>query len=240
MVTGAANGIGQSIVEALHSHGAVVAALDIADNLDATAIEIASSGPPVHPVRIDLSDRSDLRRGFGAALEILGGLDILVNAAGILRREPSRDHTLEAWDLTLEINLTAVFEMCQFAGRVMLEQGSGKIVNIGSYNSIAGTEALPAYCASKGGVKLLTMTLAAEWGPGGVHVNAIAPGYVETALSSDLRQDPEGYQETLPTIPLGRWATVDDLKGPVLFLASAASDYVTGISLVVDGGRLAK
>ncbi len=240
IVTGGANGIGKALAEGLHDHGAEVAVMDISPQLQETADEIGATGPAVHAVKVDLSDRTAIPEAFNEAFGKLGTVDILVNAAGILIRHASVDYPLDAWDKTLEINLTAVFEMCQLAGAVMLEKGRGKIVNIGSYNSIAGTEDLPSYCASKGGVKLLTMTLAAEWGPRGVYVNAVAPGYVETDLSSGLRNDPEGYTESLKTIPLQRWGVVDDIKGPTLFLASRASDYVTGTALIVDGGRLAK
>ena len=240
ILTGGANGIGRAIAQGLHEHGVEVVIFDVSERIEEVAAEMAGDGAPVHGMRVDLSDRSAIPRAFAVAHETLGDLDILINAAGILIRQPSVDFPLEGWDKTMEINLTAVFELCQLAGRVMMERGRGKIVNIGSYNSIAGTEDLPAYCASKGGVKLLTMTLAAEWGPKGVYVNAIAPGYVETELSSGLRNDPEGYAESLKTIPLQRWGRVEDIVGPAVFLASRASDYVTGTALIVDGGRLSK
>lgn len=239
IVTGAAKGIGNAIARGLHDAGAEVAILDLAEQVEDVAADMAAQGPPVHGLRVDLRDREGIRDSFEEAKNRLRGLDILVNAAGILIRHQSLDYPLDAWDATLEVNLTAVFEMCQLAGKAMIKQGSGKIVNIGSYNSIAGTEQLPSYCASKGGVKLLTMTLAAEWARHGVYVNAIAPGYVETELSSGLRNDLEGYQESLKTIPLQRWGRVDDIAGPTVFLCSRASDYITGISLIVDGGRLA-
>jgi len=240
IVTGGAKGIGKAIVEGLHDHGAEVAILDITSDAQNVAEELSKSGPRVMSFTVDLGDRGMLKESFNEAIQMLGTLDILVNAAGILISAPSVEYPLSSWDKTIEINLTSVFEMCQLAGTVMIPKGEGKIVNIGSYNSIAGTEGLPSYCASKGGLKLLSMTLAAEWAGSGVYVNTVAPGYVETELSRGLRSDPEGYQKSLETIPLARWGRPDDIKGPVLFLASKASDYVTGISLIVDGGRLSK
>lgn len=240
IVTGAAKGIGKAIAEALHDHEAEVVILDISPDADIVARELSSTGERVSAVKIDLSNRSSIPAAFEEAMGILGTVDILINAAGILISAPSEEYPLSAWDKTMEINLTAVFELCQLAGKKMLEKGYGKIVNIGSYNSIAGTESLPSYCASKGGLKLLSMTLAAEWSGRGVYVNTIAPGYVETELSTGLRSDPAGYAKSLETIPLARWGRPEDIKGPALFLSSKASDYVTGISLIVDGGRLSK
>jgi 2-deoxy-D-gluconate 3-dehydrogenase len=237
IVTGAASGIGKAVAEVLHEQGAEIVLIDVSENVFNVSKELSQSGSKSYGIQVDLSKRSELKSGFIKAIEKLKTLDILVNAAGILIRTPSVDCTLEIWDKTIEINLTALFEMCKLAGKIMLERGGGKIINIASYNSIRGTSKLQAYCASKGGVNLLTMSLADEWSGKGIYVNAIAPGYIETNLSKDLRSDPIGYHKSLETIPLGRWGTAEDLKGPVLFLASKASDYITGALLIVDGGR---
>lgn len=240
IVTGAAQGIGKALAEALHEHGAEVVLMDRLDTVFNVAEELAISGPKTYAVQVDLYNRSELKKSFQKAVEKLGTLDILVNAAGVLVSYPAEEFPLEEWDKTLEINLTGLFEMCQLAGKVMLKKGSGKIINVASLNSFFGTANLAAYCASKGGVALLTKTLADEWGRRGVYVNALAPGYIETDLSKSLRKDPINYPKSLEKIPLGRWGTPEDLKGPVVFLACKASDYITGTLLVIDGGVLAK
>jgi len=240
IVTGAAKGIGKALAEALHEHGAEVVLMDRLDIVFNVAEELAISGPKTYAVQVDLNNRSELKKSFQKAVEKLGTLDILVNAAGVLVNYPAEEFPLEEWDKTLEINLTGLFEMCQLAGKVMLKKGSGKIINLASLNSFFGTANLVSYCASKGGVALLTKTLADEWGARGVYVNALAPGYIETDLSKGLRTDPINYPKSLEKIPLGRWGTPEDLKGPVVFLASKASDYITGELLVIDGGVLAK
>jgi 2-deoxy-D-gluconate 3-dehydrogenase len=240
IVTGAAKGIGKALAEALHEHGAEVVLMDRLDIVFNIAEELAISGPKTYAVKVDLNNRSELKKSFQKAVEKLGTLDILVNAAGVLVSYPAEEFPLEEWDKTLEINLTGLFEMCQLAGKVMLKKGSGKIINVASLNSFFGTANLVAYCASKGGVALLTKTLADEWGKRGVYVNALAPGYIETDLSKGLREDPINYPKSLEKIPLGRWGTPEDLKGPVVFLACKASDYITGTLFVIDGGVLAK
>ena len=192
-------------------------------------------------VRADLADRDDLRSGFEEAVERLGGLDVLVNAHGIGRASEAVDHELEDWDDVIEVNLTATFELCQLAGRIMLAQGSGKIVNIASLMSFQGGCRVSSYAASKGGVATLTMALANEWAPHGVNVNAIAPGYVKTELNARIwRDDPERTAAIDARIPAGRWGEPSDLGGAVVFLSSPAADYVHGVVLPVDGGWLGR
>jgi 2-deoxy-D-gluconate 3-dehydrogenase len=192
-------------------------------------------------VRADLADRDDLRRGFDEAVERLGGLDILVNSHGIGRASEAVDHELADWDDVLRVNLSATFELCQLAGRIMLERGSGKIVNIASVLSFQGGVRIPSYAASKGGVATLTMALANEWAGHGVNVNAIAPGYVKTNLNARIwRDDPDRTAQINARIPAGRWGEPADMAGAVVFLSSAASDYVHGTILAVDGGWLAR
>jgi 2-deoxy-D-gluconate 3-dehydrogenase len=236
LVTGGGGGIGRGLASALVDAGAGVAVLGRSQSADEAAAELG--GIAVHA---DLSDREDLRRGFDDAVEGLGGLDILVNAHGIGRAAEATEHELSDWDEVIEVNLTATFELCQLAGRIMVEQGKGKIVNIASVLSFQGGLRVSSYAASKGGVSQLTMALANEWAPHGVNVNAIAPGYVKTALNVRIwRDDPERTEQISVRIPAGRWGEPADMGGAVVFLSSAASDYVHGVTLPVDGGWLAR
>jgi 2-deoxy-D-gluconate 3-dehydrogenase len=170
----------------------------------------------------------------------LGSIDILINNAGIIRRSPAADYPAADWSRVLEINLNAVFRLCQLAGRRMLAQGGGKIVNIASLLSFQGGVFVPAYAASKGAVAQLTKALANEWAPKGVNVNAIAPGYMETDNTRALRADPVRSRQILERIPAGRWGAPEDLAAAAVFLSSPASDYMHGHVLVVDGGWMAR
>jgi 2-deoxy-D-gluconate 3-dehydrogenase len=163
-----------------------------------------------------------------------------VNNAGTIYRETAEQHNLERWMQVLQVNLTSVFELCQLAGREMLKQGQGKIINIASLLSFQGGIRVPSYAASKGGVAQLTKALANEWSGRNVQVNAIAPGYFATSNTEALRQDEQRNRDILARIPAGRWGNPEDLAGAAVFLASAASDYVTGEVLVVDGGWMAR
>jgi 2-deoxy-D-gluconate 3-dehydrogenase len=236
LVTGGSGGIGGGLARALAHAGANVAVLGRSGRVDEVAAEI--DGVAIHA---DLSDRADLVRGFDAAVGRLGGLDVLVNAHGIGRASAAEDHELGDWDTVLELNLTATFALCQLAGRVMLPQGRGKIVSIASLLSFQGGIRVPSYAASKGGLATLTMALANEWASHGVNVNAIAPGYVKTDLNARIwRDDPERTAAIDARIPAGRWGEPADLGGAVVFLSSAASDYVHGVVLPVDGGWLGR
>jgi 2-deoxy-D-gluconate 3-dehydrogenase len=236
LVTGGGGGIGRGLARALVDAGASVAVLGRSERVDEAAAELGRVG-----VRADLSDRDELRRGFGEAVERLGGLDVLVNSHGIGRASEAVEHELADWDAVVHVNLTATFELCQLAGRLMLPRGTGKIVNIASLLSFQGGIRVVSYAASKGGVATLTMALANEWAPHGVNVNAIAPGYVKTDLNARIwRDDPARTAEIDARIPAGRWAEPSDLGGAVVFLSSAASDYVHGAILPVDGGWLAR
>ncbi|NLB39316.1 MAG: SDR family oxidoreductase, partial [Clostridiales bacterium] len=188
-------------------------------------------------VNCDLSDRASLSHGFYEALAHLGGrMDILVNAAGTQKRHEIEDFPLSDWDEVLAINLTAMFQLSQLAGRVMLTQGKGSIINIASMQSIFGGIRIPAYAASKGGVLQLTRALAVGWSGRGVRVNAIAPGYMRTDMNEALINDPERSAAILKRIPAGRWGDPEDMVGPCVFLASDESSYVSGAMLTVDGG----
>jgi len=236
LVTGGGGGIGRGLAGALVDAGARVAVLGRSERVDEAAREL--EGVAVHA---DLADRDELRRGFEEAVQKLGGLDVLVNSHGIGRASLAVDHELSDWDEVLRVNLTATFELCQLAGRIMIERGSGKIVNIASVLTFQGGIRIPSYAASKGGVGTLTMALANEWASRGVNVNAIAPGYVKTALNARIwRDDPERTAEINARIPAGRWGEPADMAGAVVFLSSRASDYVHGAILAVDGGWLAR
>ena len=236
LVTGGSGGIGGGIARALVDAGASVAVLGRSERIDEVAGELGGVA-----VRADLADRDELRRGFAEAVDRLGGLDVLVNAHGIGRPSEAVEHTLADWDDVIEVNLTATFELCQLAGRIMLEQGSGKIVSIASLLSFQGGIRVSSYAASKGGVATLTMALANEWAPRGVNVNAVAPGYIRTELNARIwRDDPVRTAAIDARIPAGRWGTPADLGGAVVFLSSRASDYVHGVVLPVDGGWLGR
>jgi 2-deoxy-D-gluconate 3-dehydrogenase len=236
LVTGGSGGIGGGLARALVDAGANVAVLGRSERVDAIAAELG--GIAVHA---DLSDRDDLQRGFVAATEGLGGLDVLVNAHGVGRASDAVDHALADWDDVLEVNLTATFQLCRLAGRIMLDQGRGKIVSVASLTSFQGGIRVSSYAASKGGLATLTMALANEWAPHGVNVNAIAPGYVKTELNARIwRDDPVRTAAIDARIPAGRWGEPADLGGAVVFLSSAASDYVHGVVLPVDGGWLGR
>jgi 2-deoxy-D-gluconate 3-dehydrogenase len=174
------------------------------------------------------------------AVEALGGLDILVNNAGAQIRHPAEDFPLEDWDRVLAVNLDAVWILSQAAGRVMLAQGHGKIINLASLLSVFGGVTIPAYAASKGGVAQLTKALANEWARHGVNVNAIIPGYMATEMNEALVGNPDREPLILSRIPAGRWGQPADLKGTTIFLASAASDYLHGALIPVDGGYLGR
>jgi 2-deoxy-D-gluconate 3-dehydrogenase len=188
----------------------------------------------------DMSDKETPRRIVAEVVEKFGRIDILVNNAGMIRRTPAVDFSEEDWATVIEVNLSSVFRLSQAAGRVMIEQGAGKIVNIASLLSFQGGITVPAYTASKSGVAGLTKAFANEWAKHNINVNAIAPGYMATNNTTALRADETRNRQILERIPSGRWGTPDDLAGTVVFLSSAASDYVQGHILIVDGGWMAR
>jgi len=239
IVAGGAGDLGTAIVQGLHKAGVELVVMDHIDNVAEWANSITIPGQPMlSTIQVNLSDRSALKSAFEQALEVLGRLDILVNCQGIQRRYPAVEFPLNVWDEVIEINLTSVFELCQLAGREMLLQEHGKIVNLASMQSFNGGFTIPAYAASKAGVAILTKSLSNEWAGKGVTVNAIAPGYFDTKMTAGVKQDPIRYQHILARIPTGRWGDPEDIVGPLLFLCSPASDYVNGVVLPVDGGML--
>jgi 2-deoxy-D-gluconate 3-dehydrogenase len=241
LVTGGTRGLGRSMAEGLLEAGADVAIVGLSDKAHSVAAEMAgATAQQVFPIQTDLSDRDQLRQGFDEALQKLGTLDILIVNHGIQRRAPAEEFPLENWDAVLELNLTSMFMLDQLAGRVMLEKGYGKIINIASLQSFIGGITIPAYAAAKGGVARLTMALANEWAGRGVNVNAIAPGYMATDMNEALINDPNRSEMIMNRIPIGRWGNPDDMQGAAIYLASRASDFVHGVILPVDGGWLGR
>ncbi|OAS14395.1 SDR family NAD(P)-dependent oxidoreductase [Paenibacillus oryzisoli] len=241
IVTGASRGLGRGMAAGLHHAGAEVVILDISDDAEATAKELGASGPAVYAVMGNLEDRKDRERAFSNSLELLGGkLDILINNAGVHDRRSCLDLPLEAWERVMEVNINAIYHLCKMAGELMLEQKSGKIINMGSMLSFIGGFNATAYAASKGAVAQLTKSLSNEWAGHGIQVNAIAPGYMDTSMNKDLHADAVRYPQVTSRIPAGRWGTPEDLQGIAVFLASPASSYITGTVIPVDGGYLVR
>jgi 2-deoxy-D-gluconate 3-dehydrogenase len=239
IVTGANTGIGQAIALALAGAGANVA-LAGRSRADEALSEIRALGRRAVLIEADLGSTEPVQRIVDETLAGLGRLDILVNNAGIIRRAEAVDFSEADWDAVLDTDLKSLFFLCQAAGRHMIGQGRGKIVNIASLLSFQGGIRVPAYTAAKSGVAGLTRALANEWAGKGVNVNAIAPGYVATSNTEALQADETRNRQVLERIPAGRWGAPSDIGGAAVFLASAASDYVHGHILAVDGGWLAR
>jgi 2-dehydro-3-deoxy-D-gluconate 5-dehydrogenase len=241
IVTGARQGLGQALALALAEAGADIAALDIGD-VNETSQAVEALGRRCRSITCNLQQASvtDLQQVVAETAANLGRLDILVNNAGIIRRTPALEFSETDWDDVLQIDLKAVFFLSQAAGRVMVPQKRGKIINIASMLSFQGGVIVPSYTAAKSGVAGLTRALANEWARHGVNVNAIAPGYMATDNTAALRADPNRAQAILDRIPAGRWGKPSDLQGAVVFLASAASDYLNGAIMPVDGGWLTR
>ncbi len=239
VVTGANTGIGQGIAVALAEAGASIVAVG-RSAMDETEALVTKAGVKFHVIKADLGTIEPVKPIVAEALERFGALDILVNNAGIIRRADAIDFTEEDWDAVMNVNLKTAFFLSQAAARHMLEKGRGKIINIASLLSFQGGIRIPSYTASKSGLAGLTRLLACEWAGKGVNVNAIAPGYFVTNNTTALREDADRNASILARIPAGRWGEPGDIGGAAVFLASAASDYVHGTVLPVDGGWLAR
>ncbi len=239
LVTGANTGIGQGIALALAGAGADLAVVGHLPP-DETLDKARALGRRAHFIEADLLSIEPVGRVVEEAVAALGQVDILVNNAGIIRREDAVDFSEKDWDDVMNINVKTVFFLSQAAGRHMIARGSGKIINIASMLSFQGGIRVPSYTASKSGVAGITKLLANEWAGKGLNVNAIAPGYVATDNTAQLRADEARSKAILDRIPAGRWSTPEDIGGPAVFLASSASDYVNGHILAVDGGWLAR
>ena len=242
LVTGARRGIGKAMALGLAEAGADIIA--VSANLEATGSDIeravTAHGRSFSGYRCDFSNRADLYRFIEQVKADHAAIDILVNNAGAVLREPAERHSDDYWDKIISTNLSAQFVLSREIGKGMLARGRGKIIFTASLLTFQGGITVPGYAASKGGVGQLTKALANEWAGRGVQVNAIAPGYVRTDVTEALQNDPERFRSILERIPAGRWGEIDDFKGPAVFLASAASDFVNGEILVVDGGWMGR
>lgn len=238
VVTGGRRGIGQGATRALLAAGADVVVLARQDVPAEDRDYAASLRRNLTEHRVDLGDRSATEQVVQAVLDE-HQVDILVNNAGVQARHSAVDFPMQDWERVIDINLRAVFQLCQDFGRPMLQRGEGKIINIASLTSFQGGLNIPAYAASKGAVAQLTKSLCNEWAGQGVNVNALAPGYIATDINAELRDDEARYAELSGRIPAGRWGTPADIGHAVVFLASPGASYVHGEVLVVDGGWMA-
>ena len=243
VVTGAKRGLGKAMAEALAAAGADVIGVSATLEPEGSAVEAAvrSHGRTFTARRVDFADRTAVR-ALGAELAALERpVDILVNNAGTIRRTPAAEHPDELWDHVIEVDLNAQFVLTREVGRAMLAKGvRGKIIFTASLLSFQGGITVPGYAAAKSGIAGLTKALANEWAAHGIGVNAVAPGYIATDNTQALRDDSERSRAILERIPAGRWGRPEDIAGATVFLASAASDYVSGTVLPVDGGWLGR
>jgi len=241
LVTGSHRGLGATIAVALAKAGANVGCHGRDPNPGVACDEVRAAGRKTFYFSADLAKSNSCLALIEKTISEFGSIDILVNNAGVIRRAPAAEYPAAFWDELIAVNLTAVFHLSQLAARHMLERGTGgKILNIASLLSFQGGILVPAYAAAKGGVAQLTKALANEWADKGINVNAIAPGYMATDNTTALRDDPVRSRQILARIPAGRWGEPSDIAGAAIFLCSAASDYVHGHVLAVDGGWLAR
>ncbi|WP_462410596.1 2-dehydro-3-deoxy-D-gluconate 5-dehydrogenase KduD [Neobacillus sp. Marseille-QA0830] len=240
IVTGGNTGLGQGYAVAMAKAGADLFVVTYDTNWDETRELIEREGRRVEFYQADLTNRETIKEVVAACVTAYGRIDILVNNAGTIRRAPLLEYKAEDWDAVMDINLNSVYFLSQEVAKVMVEQKSGKIINIASMLSFQGGKFVPPYTASKHAVAGITRAFANELAQYGVQINAIAPGYVETANTAPIRQNEERKEEITARIPAGRWATPADLMGVVVFLAGSASDYMNGHILAVDGGWLAR
>lgn len=241
LVTGAAQGIGREIALGFAQYGADIVAVDLTDEKLLTlknAIEAQKRRCLV--LKIDLTHGDQIERMVETAVKEMGKIDILANIAGVNVHKAAEEMTEKDWDFVLDINLKALFFCCQAVGKVMLRQGSGRIINMSSSFGMAGFGGRTAYAASKAAVSNLTKTLALEWSAKGINVNALAPGPVWTEARHELFSNPEFYANLLKKVPINRTAKPVEIVGPAIFLASEASSFVTGETLLVDGGFCAQ
>ena len=237
IVTGGSRGLGQTFARALADAGAdLVITSRTLESLRTTEQEIQALGRRVLPLPLDVRDEQSIRNMVAAAAEAYGRIDILVNNAGCNVRKRAADVTWDDWNAVLDTNLRGAFFVAQAVAQHMLPRRSGRIINIGSVTSVFGYAGLAPYGASRGGIRQLTMSLADDWGPHGITVNCLAPGWFRTEQNKILYEDPEWVSYLVERIPLKRPGRPDDLEGAVIFLASDASAYITGQTLLVDGG----
>ena len=242
LVTGCSRGIGKAMAVALAEAGADIIGVSssIKRQGSQTEKEIVDLGKQFFAFQCDFSNRKDVYRFIDELKKQHPQIDILVNNAGTFFRAPVTDHPDEEWDRVMEVNLNAQFILAREIGKSMIEKGRGKIIFTASLLTFQGGITVPGYAASKGALGQLTMAMANEWADKGINVNAIAPGYIRSDMTDALQKDPIRSKAILSRIPQGRWGTPEDFKGPVVFLASSASDYMNGSILTVDGGWMGR
>jgi len=238
VVTGGTKGIGRAIAMALAQAGADIAVVSRSPDKELEEAIVTLGRRYIHR-SADLTQRGQTKHVIPAVFNAMKNIDILVNNAGIIRRSPAVKHSEFDWDATLEIDLTAAFLLSQAAGRIMLEKGRGKIINVSSVLAFQGGLNVAAYVAAKHGVVGLTKALANDWAGKGVNVNALCPSFFETELTEALQSDASRYQSITARTPAGRWGIPEDIAGAAVFLASPASDFIHGVVLPVDGGWMA-
>ena len=237
IVTGASRGLGQTFARALAKAGAdLVITSRTLDSLRSFQKEVESIGRRAAPLELDVRDEASIRQMVADAAGVFGRIDILVNNAGCNVRKKAVDVTWDDWNLVVDTNLRGAFFVAQLVANEMIPARQGRIINIGSVTSVFGYAGLGPYGASRGGIRQLTMSLAADWGPHGITVNCLAPGWFKTEQNKVMYDDPEWVAYLTERIPLGRPGRPADLEGPIVFLASDASEYITGQTLLVDGG----
>jgi len=237
VVTGGSQGLGRGMALALAAAGADVCPISRTQAaVDAVGEEIRSLGRRSLPLAVDVTDEAQVQQMVERVVQEYGHLDILINSAGIVALKPTVEFPAEEWRKIIRVNLEATFLCCKEAGKVMLAQGRGKIINMSSVRGLQGRAQDPAYAASKGGINLLTRSLAIEWAKQGINVNAIAPTFIRTDLNAHMLDDPTTREWVLSRIPMGRVGQVWDIFGLAVFLASAASDFITGQTIYADGG----
>lgn len=240
IITGASRGLGEGMALGLAEAGADVVVVASSSRVNETASKIQALGRKSVAIQADLGSVKPIPGIIEKTLAEFGKIDILVNCAGIIRRAPALEFSEKDWDDVINVNQKSLFFMCQAAAKEMAKQGKGKIVNIASLLSFQGGIIVPSYTASKSAVMGLTKALANEWAGLNINVNAIAPGYMATEMTEALQKSAERAPAILARIPSGRWGTPEDMKGAVVYLASEASDYLQGHTIVVDGGWMGR
>ena len=239
IVTGASTGLGQGMTLGLANAGADILLVDHVSS-EETFNKVKTLGRKCDQLVINLMEEGSVQAVVNKALDVFGKIDILINNAGIIRRTPAIDFSVKDWDEVMNLNSRVVFFLSQTVAKDMMKRKYGKIINVASLLAFQGGIIVPSYSASKGAVAQITKALANEWAKFGININAIAPGYMATNNTKELREDPVRSKSIIDRIPAERWGTPEDLQGTAVFLASKASDYVNGHVLVVDGGWLAR
>ncbi len=237
LITGSSRGIGFSLAKGFAEAGAVIILNGTSEkSISEPVNELKSSGHKVHGFAFDVTDPTAVEKSIGLIEKSVGPIDVLVNNAGIQKRAPLEDMTIEEWNIVIEVDLNSVFIVSKAVAKFMIQRRNGRIINITSLNSEAARPTIANYCAAKGGLKMLTKSMATEWGKYNILTNAIGPGYFLTDLTKPLSDDPAFDSWVKDEVPLKRWGNPDELVGAAIYLASGASSYVNGHTLYVDGG----